>query len=128
MRACRMNTISTPLKGIKATSIALAEEEELVVKKAFVSHLSPLGFKLICHSKNFITETLKFQMSCYALWQKELYMYIPDMNLDLEGIVTHVRYIQNGRWEISIEFSPSAPQYWRECLSDLWPTKEGRAF
>ena len=119
-----VNRHHTPLKGIKVASIALAEEEKLVVKKAFVSNLSPLGFKLVFHNQNFISDSLKFHLHFYALLQKELCMYIPDMEMDLDGIVTDVRYLEDGKWEVSIEFSPSAPQYWRECLCDLWPDRE----
>ena len=81
-----INRHVSPSKGVKVTIIALAEEEKLIMKKAFVSSLSPLGFKLIFHNRNFISE--KLQTNFYNLWQKELYMYIPDMEIDLNGVIT----------------------------------------
>ena len=113
---------SGPSRGLKVAVIALSPEEKLIVKKAFVSALNLTGFKLIFHNQDLISDSSKTQpFNLKSLWQKDLYMYVPDMEMNLEGRVTGAQQVENGKWEVKLAFSSSAPQYWRECLCDLWP-------
>jgi hypothetical protein len=49
-------------------------------------------------------------------------MHIVEMALDMEGEL--VRMDQTGPewWDIAMDFTASAPTYWRECLADLLPS------
>ncbi len=112
---------SRPSKGLKVAVIALSPEEKLVVKKAFVSALNLTGFKLIFHNKDLVSDSLRQPFHLRSLWKKDLYMYVPDMEMNLEGRVVGAQHLENGKWEVNMAFSSSAPRYWRECLCDLWP-------
>jgi hypothetical protein len=48
-------------------------------------------------------------------------MHIVEMALDIDGVI--VRMDQTGPewWDIAMDFTASAPAYWRECLVDLLP-------
>lgn len=120
-----MNYSATPDKtGIKAASITLSNEENLIVKKAFVSKLSPQGFNLIFNYRDLVPESLKFQLHLHSLWYKDIHTYIPDMEMDLEGKVTGTRHLGKGIFEVNIEFFQEVPKYWRECLFELWPKQQ----
>ena len=43
------------------------------------------------------------------------------MNLELDGKIARTSYIGDGVFEIAVDFSETAPTYWRECLLDLLP-------
>lgn len=107
--------------GVKATSIALSHEESLIVKKAVVSEVSPKGFNLTFNYQDLIMDSLKFQWGLHTLWYKNIDIYIPDMEMDIEGKVIGAKRLEQGKFEVNIEFSQEAPVYWRECLFELWP-------
>ena len=109
------------IKGIKAASITLSNEDNLIVKKAFISQVSPTGFNLTFNYRDLVPESLKFQLHLHSLWYKNIHMYIPDMEMDLEGKVIGTRHMGKGNFEVNIEFFQEVPQYWGECLFDLWP-------
>lgn len=46
---------------------------------------------------------------------------ISDMQLDIDGVISRTRFIGAGLFEIAIDLSEDAPEYWRECLVDLMP-------
>ena len=49
-------------------------------------------------------------------------LHIVEMALDMDGEM--VRMAQTGPewWDIAMDFTASAPAYWRECLADLLPS------
>ena len=109
------------IQGVKAASITLSNEDNLIVKKAVVSKVSPHGFNLTFNYRDLVPESLKFQLHLHSLWYKNIHMYIPNMEIDLEGKVIGTRHIGKGNFEVNVEFSEEIPQYWCECLFDLWP-------
>ena len=112
---------TTVTKGVRASSITLANEENLIVKKARVSHISPTGFNLTFNYRDLAAESLRFQLHLHSIWYKDIHVYIPDMEMELEGQVVGTQHLGNGNFEINIFFFQEVPKYWRECLLDLWP-------
>ncbi len=108
-------------KRVKACSITLSNEEDIIVKKAFVSEVTPKGFKLILNYHDLVPESLKLQLHLHDLWYKNIHTYIPDMDMDWEGKVIGTQHLGKGNAEVNIEFFQEVPKYWCECLFDLWP-------
>jgi hypothetical protein len=46
---------------------------------------------------------------------------IADMELEIDGCISRTRFIGSGLFEIAIDLSEDAPEYWRQCLVDLLP-------
>ena len=109
------------IKGVKAASITLSNEENFIVKKALIPQIEPSGFHLIFNYRDLVAESLKFQLHLHSLWYKNIHMYIPDMQIELEGKVVSTQHLGEGTFKVNIQFSKTVPQYWRECLSELWP-------
>lgn len=105
----------------KATLITLSGEENIIIKKAFISRLTSQGFDLIVHYRDLVPTFLKSQLNLDYLLDKKLSLYIPLMEIDLEVTVTNVRHLGKGDFKIKTEFFIEIPQYWRECLCELWP-------
>jgi len=112
---------TTVTKGVRASSITLVNEENLIVKKALVSYMGLNGFNLTFNYRDLVAESLKFQLHLHSLWYKNIHVYIPDMEMELEGQVVRTQHLGNGNFEIKIFFFQEVPKYWRECLLDLWP-------
>ena len=106
----------------KASCISLLEEENhLIAKKAFISKVTSKGFNLNLYYKDLIPRSLRFHLSLSPLIGKKILMYIPAMNMDLEGTITKAQHTGGGHFNIHLDFFKDMPQYWRECLFELWP-------
>jgi len=49
-------------------------------------------------------------------------MHIVEMALDIDGEMVRIDQTGPEWWDIAIDFTASAPAYWRECLADLLPS------
>ena len=106
------------LQVVKAALIT--KEDQLIIKKALLSCLHLEGFKLIFPPQELTSKALRYQLYLHSLWYKDIGVYIPDLQIDLEGKIINVQYFQ-GKFELSVAFSVNTPKYWRECLLELWP-------
>ncbi len=82
---------------------------------------SSTGFKLIVKREDFCQADLRTTMNIEFLKGTEVSLYIPIMDLDITGQVTRTKYVSNKAFEIGVDYSNDAPEYWRECLCDLLP-------
>ena len=108
--------------SFKATLITLSGEENIIIKKAFISKLTSQGFDLIFNYRDLVPVFLKSQLHLKYLLGKKLSMYLPLMDIDLEVKVIKSYHIGHGDFKMHTEFFIEIPQYWRECLCELWPT------
>ncbi len=106
---------------LKVAIITLLHEENILAKKAFISHLTAQGFHLLLSHKDLIPLKYKNQLSLDSLINQKLSLYIPLMEIDLEVTVLKTRHLGKGNFEIQTEFLTELPLYWRECLLELWP-------
>ncbi len=82
---------------------------------------SSTGFKLIVKRQDLCGPELRSTIDLSGLCGEEISLYIPMMDLDITGCVARAKYLSNKQFEIGIDYSGDAPEYWRECLCDLLP-------
>lgn len=80
------------------------------------------GFLLQVDRKDLIPKDLRQNLNLDNLVNQQVVMYLPQMNLDLDGTVTRAAHKGGGVFEIAVDFSAEVPEYWRECLIDLLPS------
>ena len=80
------------------------------------------GFLLQVERKNLIPSELRQNLNLDHLVNQQVVMYLPQMNLDLDGVITRTNHKGGGIFETAIDFSTEVPEYWRECLIDLLPS------
>lgn len=83
---------------------------------------SASGFKLLISRDNLCDPILRENLSIEEIEGLQVSIFIPAMDLDITGIVTRTRYCGDSKFEIGIDFTSDAPEYWRECLCDLLPS------
>lgn len=88
-----------------------------------ITEASTTGFKLIVKRDDFCPNELKNTMNIDSIKGLDVSLYIPAMDLDITGQVTRTKYVSNKEFEIGIDYTSDAPDYWRECLCDLLPRK-----
>ena len=56
-----------------------------------------------------------------ALIGHKVFIHLNELNLEISGRVARTRFAGKSGFEIGIDYSDDAPEYWRECLVDLLP-------
>ena len=107
-------------------SIHVAEVTSLtsyqqIAKEGYIVDASTKGFLMVVTRKDLVPKELRSNLNLESLVGQSLCLYLPQMNLDLDGHVVRANHIGRGVFEIALEFSNEIPEYWRECLVDLLP-------
>lgn len=93
-----------------------------IADHASLVEASPTGFRLFVERTDLVDENLKHHLSLEAIEGLEISLFIPAMNLDMTGVIVRTRHRGGGIFELGIDYTADAPEYWRHCLCDLLPT------
>lgn len=107
---------------IVVSDITSLSNYTVIAKTGCVVDASTRGFLLSIQRDDLLPEDLRQNLSLESLVGQQVVLYLPQMNLDLDGTVTRADHRGKGNFEIAIDFSHEVPEYWRECLIDLLPS------
>lgn len=93
---------------------------EVLASSGHIVDASSSGFLILFH-RDHSHENLKGTLSFDHLLDSHVSLYLPQMEIDLDGKITRTKHIGKGYFEIGIAFSEDTPVFWRECLKDLLP-------
>jgi hypothetical protein len=93
----------------------------VIAHEGVIVDASRSGFLLRVERTQMVPKEYRENLTLHGLVGHQVVMYLPQMNLDLDGTVTRADHIGKGRFEIAVTFSEDVPEYWRECLVDLLP-------
>lgn len=110
------------LSTIVVQEITLLSTYATIVKGGKIVDASPRGFLVMISRKDLVPKNLRNNLDLSELIGKRVAMHLPQMGLDLDGIVKRTRHRGHGQFEVGIKFSDDVPEYWRECLVDLLPS------
>lgn len=80
------------------------------------------GFRLEICRDDLCDPLLKENLTIENIEGLQVSIFIPAMDLDITGLVTRTKYKGDNTFEIGIDYTSDAPEYWRECLCDLLPS------
>ncbi|MCJ8275314.1 MAG: hypothetical protein HRT44_00460 [Bdellovibrionales bacterium] len=87
----------------------------------YLVEASVSGFRLEIHRDELCDPVLREHLTLEEVEGCQVSIFIPAMDLDVTGIITRTKYKGDGVFEIGIDYTSDAPEYWRECLCDLLP-------
>lgn len=93
----------------------------VIAREGVIVDASQSGFLLSVDRSHLLPKELRENLTLANLVGHQVVMYLPQMNLDLDGTITRADHVGKGRFEIAVTFSPDVPEYWRGCLVDLLP-------
>jgi hypothetical protein len=93
----------------------------VIAREGVIIDASQSGFLLRIDRKHLVPKQYKENLSLVELIGHQVVMYLPQMNLDLDGSITRAEHVGKGNFEIAVTFSQDVPEYWRDCLVDLLP-------
>lgn len=79
------------------------------------------GFLLELQRDELVPKALRDTLTLDSLIGTRIYLHLSPMDLEISGKISRTKLVGNKTFEIAIDFSEDAPEYWRECLIDLLP-------
>jgi hypothetical protein len=124
MRSEKSRAPRKQVNFIAVKNLATLEPFTVISKEAEIVDASSTGFLLYVNRKHLVPKHLRANLSLKPLEGERIMLKIEDMNLDIDGLISRTKFIGNGIFEIAIDFSEDAPEYWRECLIELLPSSD----
>jgi hypothetical protein len=106
---------------IQVNDLTAISDYSVIAKYGQIINASTTGFLLEIDRKDLIPEELKNNLTLEATMGQQVVLYLPQMNLDLDGTIVRASHAGRGKFVIAVDFSPEVPEYWRACLIDLLP-------
>ncbi len=121
MKAERRIATRKSVDLIHVNELTSLSSYSVIASEGVIVDASQSGFLLSVERKSLLPKEYKENLTLANLVGHQVVMYLPQMNLDLDGTITRADHVGRGRFEIAITFSPEVPEYWRGCLVDLLP-------
>jgi recombinational DNA repair ATPase RecF len=106
---------------IQLSRIVLGESQIQLATGGTLVEISETGFKILLDRKELKPAKFRSQLDLSDLVQEIIWIHLDDLDLILEGTITRTRFLGKGVFEIGVDYSDTAPDYWRECLVGLLP-------
>lgn len=118
---------TAPRKNISPLTLdtfSSLENLEKLAKYGEVVEASLTGLLINFKREDLLSKTLRANLSLDSLLQHKVFFTIHEMDLEISGTVTRTKFLgKKEGFQVAIDYSEDAPEYWRECLMDLLPTK-----
>lgn len=92
-----------------------------IAKNCEIIEASSTGLLLQVKREDLIPTALRKNLSLDVLIGDRVFMHLEEMNLEISGVITRTTLKGKKGFQIAIDYSDEAPEYWRECLMDLLP-------
>ena len=109
------------VEGILISDLTAITNYAVIAKAGRIVNASTSGFLLEIERKDLVPKSLRENLNLESLLGQHVALYLPQMNLDLDGSVTRATHMGKGRFVVGVDFSYEVPEYWRACLVDLLP-------
>lgn len=121
MKADRRIAARKVVDYIHVAELTSLSSYSVIAREGVIADASQSGFLLKIDRQQLVPKEFRENLTLEQLIGHQVVMYLPQMNLDLDGTITRASHVGRGTFEIAVKFSPDTPEYWRDCLVDLLP-------
>ena len=107
--------------AIKIKNFTSLDHAEVISKSATLIDASHTGFLLHIQRPDLLAQFARESLTLNEILGSKVILLLDQMNLELSGKVVRTGRINKNTFEVAIDYSAEAPDYWRECLIDLLP-------
>jgi len=107
--------------AITVRNLTSLNHAEVISKVATVIDASNTGFLLHVRRQDLLAKFTRESLTLNEVLGAKVILLLEQMNLEMTGSIVRTRRINKNLFEIGIDYSDEAPDYWRECLIDLLP-------
>ena len=118
----RRQSARKALDPIHVAAITVGERPTVLASAGTLLNASATGLLIRVHWRALIPAMVLSNGTLTVPQGTLMRLHIVEMALDMDGEL--VRMDQTGPewWDIAMDFTASAPAYWRECLAELLPS------
>jgi hypothetical protein len=106
---------------IHVAELTSLSDYAVIAHEGVIVDASRTGFLLRIERTQLLPKHLRENLDLNSLVGHQVVMFLPQMNLDLDGTITRAAHKGKGSFELALTFSEDVPEYWRDCLVDLLP-------
>jgi hypothetical protein len=92
-----------------------------ITKGGEIIEASTTGFLMTVGRDDLVPQNLRKNLTLDSLVGHKVILRLPQMNLEISGVIARTQLLGKKGFEIGIDYTEDAPEYWRECLVDLLP-------
>ena len=101
------------------------DEFATIARSAEITNASSSGFKLLVIREELVPKIFRQNLTMQPLVGSKGVFEIEPMQLKITGVVKRASVVRAGKYELGVDFTDDAPEYWRECLMELLPGPNG---
>lgn len=109
------------VEPIEIRGLMSLDHMTLLSRSGRIVDASKTGFLLHLDREAIVPKAFKESLSLQPLEGDQIIMTIDALNLELGGKIIRTKRLNKEMFEIVVDFSSDAPDYWRECLFELLP-------
>lgn len=109
------------LKPIQVRGLTSLDHKTQLSRNAYIMDASVTGFLLHVDRKDIIPKEFRDSLSIAQLEGDRVILMIDPLNLEIAGKIARTRRLNKDTYEICVDFSADAPEYWRAALVDMLP-------
>ncbi len=107
---------------LKISSVSTVETMTKLIRFGIILNASAKGFLILVKREDLIPKSLRSELNLDVIVGDSVVIKIEEMNLDITGTIARTKFLGKEGFEVAIDYTLDAPEYWRECLMDLLPT------
>lgn len=109
------------LEPIAIRGFTSLDHKTLLSRSGHIVEASKTGFLLHVPRKELVPSNFRDQLSLAELEGDQVILLIDPMNLEIGGRIARTQRIGKDIFEIAVDYSDDAPEYWREILLEMLP-------
>ncbi len=121
MKAERRLAARKLVDTIHVSELTSLSSYSVIAREGVIVDASQTGFLVKVERTALVPKEYRDNLNMSNLVGHQVVMYLPQMNLDLDGTITRADHVGKGHFEIAVTFSNDVPDYWKGCLVDLLP-------
>lgn len=110
------------MNSVHVTYLTSLDSFTKIARSCDVIEASSSGLLLLVKREALIPPALRKNLSLDCLIGDKVFMHLEQMELEISGTVARTQLLGKAGFLIAIDYSEDAPEYWRECLTDLLPS------
>jgi hypothetical protein len=111
------------LDPIPIRALTSIDHRTMLSRTGAIVDASKTGFLLHINRKDLLPKEFRESLSISELEGDRVILNIEPMNLEIGGVIARTKRLNKDVYEICVDFSDDAPEYWREALLDMLPRR-----
>lgn len=112
------------IDAVEVVHLTALEHYELIASRGMLVDASATGFLVVVDRQDLLARHLRSNLTLEPLVGQKISLEIAMMNLDIIGHIARTKPLGKGLFELGVDYTSDAPEYWRECLLDLLPKSQ----